>query len=99
MQRIYDEIAGRGAEVLAVSMDNLSGAESLARRVGIDFPVLYTSNDSAVPRAYNVFNRLNDGLATPSVFIIDADGRIVWQKVGRSKTDRVSGSTVLRNLP
>lgn len=80
-------------------MDDLNGAESLARRVGISFPVLYTSKDSTIPKAYNVYNRLNDGLATPSVFIIDTDGRIVWQKIGRSKTDRVAGSTVLRNLP
>ena len=99
MQSRYDEIVERGAEVLAVSMDNLNGAESLASRVGITFPVLYTSNESAIPMAYNVFDRLNDGLATPSVFIIDTAGRIVWHKIGRSKTDRVSGSTVLRNLP
>ena len=82
-------------------MDNLSGAESIVPRAsgGITFPILYTNNDSAVPRAYDVYNRLNDGLATPSVFIIDTAGRIVWQKIGRSKTDRVAGSTVLRNLP
>ena len=80
-------------------MDDLNGAESIAGRVGISFPVLYTSKDSAIPKAYNVYNRLNDRLATPSVFIIDTDGRIVWQKIGRSKTDRVAGSTVLRNLP
>ena len=33
-------------------MDNLAGAESLVSRAsdGITFPILYTDNDSAVPR-------------------------------------------------
>ena len=82
-------------------MDNLSGAESIVPRAsgGITFPILYTNNDSAVPRAYDVYNRLNDGLATPAVFIIDTAGRIVWQDIGRHKTDRVSGRDVIDNLP
>ena len=82
-------------------MDNLAGAESLVSRAseGITFPILYTTNDSAVPRAYDVYNRLNDGLATPAVFIIDTAGRIVWQDIGRHKADRVSGRDVIDNLP
>ena len=82
-------------------MDNLAGAESLVPRAsgGITYPILYTNGDSTVPRAYNAYNRLNDGLATPAVFIIDTAGRIVWQDIGRHKADRVSGSDVLRNLP
>ena len=82
-------------------MDNLAGAESLVSRAseGITFPILYTNNDSAVPRAYDVYNRLNDGLATPAVFIVDTAGRIVWQDIGRHKADRVSGRDVIDNLP
>ena len=82
-------------------MDNLAGAESLVPRAsgGITYPILYTSGDATVPRAYNAYNRLNDGLATPAVFIIDTAGRIVWQNIGRHKADRVSGRDVLRNLP
>ena len=86
-------------------MDNLSGAEDLASRAltsageSVAYPILYTSGDATVPRAYNAYNRLNDGLATPAVFIIDTAGRIVWQDIGRHKVDRVSGRDVLRNLP
>ena len=35
-----------------------------------------------------MFNRLGDGLAAPSTFILDRDGVIQWRKVGRAVGDR-----------
>lgn len=99
MQSRYDEIVQRGAEVLAISTDDLSGAERLAPRAGITFPVLYTSKDNSVPIAYNVFNLFGDGLASASVFIIDREGKITYSNIGRNYRHQVSASTVLRNLP
>ncbi len=88
-----------GAEVLAISMDDLNGAEMIAQRVGIDFPILYTSNDNSVPKEYGVFNLHNDGLASPSVFIVDKDGVIIWEYISSDPYGRVSAGTVLANLP
>ena len=85
--------------MLAISTDNLNGAESIANRVGIDFPVLYTSKDNSIPMAYNVFDLFGDGLASASVFIIDPDGKITYSNIGRNYRHQVSASTVLRNLP
>lgn len=101
MQRHYDEIKERGAEVLAISTDDLSGAESIVRRAsaGIDFPILYTSKNNAIPKAYNVFNLHGDGLASASVFIVDTSGNIIYENIGSNYRHQVSGSTVLKNLP
>ena len=85
--------------MLAISTDDLSGAEKLAPRVGIKFPVLYTSGDNSVPKAFGVFNLFNDGLASASVFIVDTDGNIVYSNIGRNYRHQVSSDTVLRNLP
>ena len=52
LQQHHDEIAQTGAEVLAISTDDLSGASDIIQQGNINFPILYTSGDSAVPEAY-----------------------------------------------
>ena len=76
--------------MLAISTDNLSGAEQIASRAGIDFPVLYTSGNNSVPMAYDVFNLFGDGLASASVFIIDKNGAIVYENIGSNYRHQVS---------
>jgi alkyl hydroperoxide reductase subunit AhpC len=49
--------------------------------------------------AGQVANLLGDGIATPSVFIIDTSGQIVWSHVGRNAVDRPGIQTILENLP
>ncbi len=99
MQNHYDAIKESGAEVLAVSTDDLTGAEQLAPRVGIEYPVLFTSKDNSIPKAYDVFNLHGDGLASASVFIIDANGVIIYENIGNSPYHQVRGPTVLANIP
>ena len=83
--------------MLAISVDNLSGAEGVVQQLGIPFPVLYDLSKD-VPRAYGVFDRLNDGLATPSTFIVDLDGTILWKYVAGSIGDRPSVADILSRL-
>ena len=85
--------------MLAISTDDLTGADDIAQRVGIDFPVLYTSKNNDVPKAYNVFDLFNDGLASASVFIINKNGEIVYEDIGRNYAHQVSANTVIENLP
>ena len=70
----YGEIQDLDAEVLAISTDDLSKAKLFADRLGLPFPVLYDPAAEVV-RAYDVFNLLGDGLATPSTFIYHRQGR------------------------
>ncbi len=99
MQEHYDEIKGLGAEVLAISTDNLAGAEQLAPQVGIKFPVLYTSGNDSVPKAYDVFDLHGDGLASASVFIVNTDGKIVYENIGTRYSHQVAGEVIIANLP
>ena len=70
----------------------------MAQLVGADYPILADVNH-AVADAYGVFNLLGDSVATPSVFIVDAAGRIVWSYVGTSATDRPSPADILAHVP
>ena len=83
--------------MLAISTDDLSKAKLFAARLGLPFPVLYDP-PAEVVRAYDVFNLLGDGLATPSTFIIDRDGVIRWKFVGRDINDRASVMQILKQL-
>ncbi len=38
-------------------------------------------------------------VATPSVFIVDLDGTIVWSYVGQNAADRPGADTILSHLP
>ena len=83
--------------IFAISTDDLSGARSIASRVGISFPVLYNPAADVV-EAYGVYDLLGDGLATPSTFLIDKQGVIRWKYVARGIADRPSVSQVLEQL-
>ncbi len=82
--------------MVAISVDNLSGAEDIARQVGIPFPVLYDPS-AEVTRLYEVHNPSDGGRATPSTFVIDAEGIIKWKFVG-STSHRTSVSSILAQL-
>ena len=85
--------------MLAISTDDLTGADDIAQLIGIDFPVLYTSKNNSVPKAYKVFDLHDDGLASASIFIINKNGEIAYENIGSSYTHQVSGDTVIANLP
>ena len=98
LQRTYDEIKATGAEVLAVSTDNLQGAETAVRSFEAEFPILYSSRDSSVPESYDRFSKFGDGLASAAVFVIDTEGVIRWANLGSNYTHQVSGDDVIRAL-
>ncbi len=83
--------------MLAISVDDLSGAALVVQELGIPFPVLYDPS-LAVPKAYMVYDLLGDGLATPSMFLVDRKGIIRWKYVGRSIGDRADFPEVLAQL-
>ena len=89
----YAAIEEHDAIVLAISADDLSGAQEAAQSWGPPFPILYNPGGSVI-QDYGVFT---GKLAMPSTFIIDKDGIIRWKHIG-SKTDRPSPQTVIRQL-
>ena len=95
---MYEDIQASNAEVLAVSVDNLAGAERVVSQIGIPFPILYDPTKE-VPQEYGVFNLLGDNLATPSTFILDKEGVIRYKYVASgSISDRPPVSQILEQL-
>lgn len=79
-------------------MQDVGRAALMAQGLQAGFPVLADA-DHAVAEAYGVFNLLGDSVATPSVFVINSAGEIVWSYVGRDANDRPSAAEVLRHVP
>ena len=94
----YQDFQGRDTEILALAVHDLAGAQHVAQVTGAPFPIL-ADPDHAVADAYEVYNLLGDGVATPAIFIVDKSGQIVWSYVGQSASDRPSVQTILENLP
>jgi len=87
-----------GAEVVTVAVASLESVEGWCQRAGIPYPML-ADPEHRVAEAYGVYNLWGDGLAAPAVFVIDADGRIVWSYVSRDPNDRPGAQAILEHLP
>jgi peroxiredoxin len=69
----------------------------MSQIVQASFPILADANH-AVADAYGVFNLLNDNTATPSIFIINPSGHVVWSYIGKDVSDRPSAAIILEHL-
>ena len=97
MQEQYQEFAALNAEILAVSVEDMAIGQNVSELLGLQYPVLSDVDHKAVS-LYGIYNLLGDSLATPSVFLIDAQGVIRWEYVGASTTDRPSNEMILEQL-
>ncbi len=98
LQNNYSTFQGQKAEVIGVAVQDVAQAKTMLERTGASFPLL-ADPDHAAADAYGVFDLLGDGVAAPSVFIVDLDGTIVWSYVGQNAADRPGADTILSHLP
>ena len=79
-------------------MDSLRGAQRAIEAVGLEFQVL-SDPDADVIREYGVWNLFNNELPAPATFIIDKEGVIQWEYIGRtSATDRADNDEIIAQL-
>ena len=97
LRKDYQTIRGLDAEILAVNNDQLSGAERAIDHLDLGFPVLFDPEAVVIER-FGVYDTLNNGYATPSVFVIDKSGDIRWEYVGRHYNDRPTNQQVIAQL-
>lgn len=88
----------KNAQILAIAVQDQAGAQTAKQETGATYPILADVNHQ-VAETYGVFNLLGDGVATPSIFIIDKSGQIVWSYIGQNVSDRPNNQTILENLP
>lgn len=97
LQSAYADIRAQGAELLAISVDDLAGAQRMQEHASAEFPVL-SDADASVTQRYGVFDLLGDGVAAPATFILDGGLEIVAGAVGSSIGERVSAQAIINTL-
>jgi len=94
---MYAEFQYLDAEILGISMDNISETSMLAETLGVTYKLLSDPNGKVV-KEYGVYNLLGDGVATPAIFIITPDKYINWSYVGKNVGDRPRVDDILVRL-
>lgn len=80
-QQELEEFTGRGAQLLAVSVDSIYSHGAWAAVRGISFPLLADFHPKGeVARRYGVW-RQQDGFSERALYVIDGDGRIAYSHV------------------
>jgi peroxiredoxin len=77
--------------IWGVAQDSPNVTRSFTRRTGVTFPMLIDDNEYAVSRAYGI-------VATPTLFLIDESGIVIWQRMGFQKASMSELSTAIANL-
>ena len=79
-------------------MDSLRGAQRAIESIGLEFQVL-SDPDANVVDAYGVWNLFQNELPAPATFIIDKQGNIRWEYIGRNAlTDRADNDDIIAQL-
>jgi len=97
LQKAYPRFRALGAKIVALSVEALEVSARLAQVTEIEYPILADPGHQVL-EAYGVYNLLGDGRAVPSMFIVDEQGVIVWEHIGRHKRDWPDTEVVLERL-
>jgi len=94
----YDKIKQAGGELIAVSVDEQSFAWSMAQTTGAKFQILSDADKKTITE-YGIVNAAeHGGIAHPSIFVLDKEGRIRYMYVGKNAQDRPPDETILQEL-
>ncbi len=98
MAEDYDKIKQTGGELIAVSVDEQSFAWSMAQTTGAKFQILSDADKKTITE-YGIVNAAeHGGIAHPSIFVLDKEGRIRYMHVGKDAQDRPPDETILEEL-
>ncbi len=75
LERVRERYADADLVVLGVSQDSANITRSFARRLGLTFPILIEGDQHPVSRAFEI-------QATPTVFVLGADGTVAYTTMG-----------------
>jgi peroxiredoxin len=77
--------------IWGVAQDSSNVTRSFARRTGVTFPILVEGNEYPISREYGIE-------ATPTVYLINQEGKVVWQAMGFQKPAMDELSTKIAEL-
>ena len=82
--------------MIALSADTPETARLTVNELALTYPVLSDASRTYI-RRYNVLHP-QEGIARPSMFVVDRAGVIRWRFVGMSASERAPFDTVLEEL-
>ena len=82
--------------MIAISADSPADGQKLASELKLTYPILSDVYKNFI-RQYGVLHP-TEGIARPSMFIVDKQGRIAWKYVGLEASDRPPMDTILQQL-
>ena len=82
--------------MIAISADNPADGQKVAAELNLTYPVLSDVYKNFI-RQYGVLHP-TEGIARPSMFVVNKDGKITWKYVGSEANDRPPINTVLQQL-
>ncbi len=97
MQENYGKIQAEGAELIAISSDDVAETKRTVQNQGIQYIILADSDKQAIT-AYNVVDPQNNRLARPASYILKADGTIAWKFLDVRVDNRVPTAQILNEL-
>ena len=80
LERIHRKVGSAGGRVVGISQDGPEGAAAFATELGLTFPILIDGPDYPVSRLYGL-------VAVPSLFLVDAGGRILVSGAGFARAE------------
>jgi peroxiredoxin len=78
LERLRERYGDAGLTVLGVAQDSPNITRSFARRYGLTFPILVEGDEYPISRAFDI-------MATPTVFLIEPNGKIAYTTMGFMK--------------
>jgi peroxiredoxin len=82
--------------MIAISADSPGDGQKVASEMKLSYPILSDVYRNII-REYGVLHP-TEGIARPSMFVVNKQGRIVWSYVGQDASDRPAIATVLQQL-
>jgi peroxiredoxin len=82
--------------MIALSADAPADGQKVASELNLTYPILSDVYKNYI-RQYGVLHP-TEGIARPSMFLVNKEGKIVWKYVGMEASDRPPMDTVLQQI-
>jgi peroxiredoxin len=82
--------------MIALSADAPADGQKVASELNLTYPILSDVYKSYI-RQYGVLHP-TEGIARPSMFLVNKEGKIVWKYVGTEASDRPPMDTILQQI-
>jgi thioredoxin-dependent peroxiredoxin len=90
-------LADLHAQVVGISIDSIDRHADFARRYSLKFPLI-ADTDKVIGQAYGVAGNFVRPGHKRALFVIDAEGRLVWKKIELAAVFRTDAKTVKKVL-